>query len=165
MIAVIVFLELGSRRLLWADRTTIRTKRATLSQRGGSLLIHRGGDPRSARADAHLSRKGDAERSQTELGGFLPESSWKADTILSNPDPQIDYALREVWPEETPLHPLGTRHYWGKIQEKLVAAQLYPWTDALCRDSEAAVMDPQLFRAWRARAASEAPRPIRTWLS
>lgn len=95
---------------------------------------------------------------------FFRSLPGKPDTILSDPDPQIDYALREVWPDETPLHPLSTWHYWAKIQEKFVAARLYPWTDVLCRDSEAAFKDPQLFRAWRARAASEAPRPIRTWL-
>jgi len=95
---------------------------------------------------------------------FFRSLPGKPDTILSDPDPQIDYALREVWPEETPLHPLSTWHYWAKIQEKFVAARLYPWNDVLCRDSEAAFKDPQLFRAWRARASSDAPRPIRTWL-
>ena len=95
---------------------------------------------------------------------FFRSLPGKPKTVLSDPDPQIDYALREVWPDETPLHPLSTWHYWAKVQEKFLSAGLYPWTDNLCGEADAAFKDAALFRAWRARAATEAPRSIRTWL-
>ena len=95
---------------------------------------------------------------------FFRSLPGKPDTILSDPDPQIDYAIKEVWPEDPPLHPLSTWHYWSKIQEKFLTARLFPWTDALCRDSETAFKSPNLFRAWRARAMLEAPQPVKAWL-
>jgi hypothetical protein len=95
---------------------------------------------------------------------FFRSLRGKPEAILSDPDPQIDYAIKEVWPEDPPLHPLSTWHYWSKVQEKFLMARLYPWTDALCRDSEAAFKDPDLFRAWRAQAMFEAPQAVKAWL-
>ena len=95
---------------------------------------------------------------------FFRSLPGKPDTILSDPDPQIDYAIKEVWPENPPLHPLSTWHYWSKVQEKFTTARLYPWTDALCHDSAAAFKRPDLFRTWRTRAMAEAPQSIQVWL-
>ncbi len=88
----------------------------------------------------------------------------KPDTVLSDPDPQIDYALKEVWPEDPPLHPLSTWHYWAKVLEKFALARQYPYSDELCRESEKAFQDPSLFRGWRQRAMVSAPAPVQTWL-
>src|ERR1700694_5576187 len=62
----------------------------------------------------------------------------KPDTILSDPDPQLTAPSVRIWPNDPPLHPLSTWHYWSKVQEQFLTARLYPWTDDLCRDSEAA---------------------------
>jgi len=73
--------------------------------------------------------------------------------------------IRAAWPKDPPLHPLSTWHYWSKVQEKFLTARLFPWTDDLCRDSEAAFKHPELFRAWRAQAMLEAPEPVKVWLT
>ena len=95
---------------------------------------------------------------------FFRSLSGKPDTILSDPDPQIDYAIREVWADDPPLHPLSTWHYWEKVIEKFRKARLYPWTDKLCGDAEAAFRDGDSFRSWRLRAKLEAPVAVRSWL-
>lgn len=95
---------------------------------------------------------------------FFRSLPGKPETVLSDPDPQIDYAIKEVWPDDPPLHPLSTWHYWAKLQEKFTSARLYPWTDALCRDAEAAFGDAARFRVWRQRAESEGPVAVRSWL-
>ena len=104
----------------------------------------------------------DHKPSWTDFFRSLPG---KPDTILSDPDPQIEYAIREAWPKDPPLHPLSTWHYWSKVQEKFLTARLYPWTNDLCRDSEAAFKHPELFHAWRAQAMLEAPQPVKVWLT
>lgn len=88
----------------------------------------------------------------------------KPDTVLSDPDPQIDYAIKEVWPDDPPLHPLSTWHYWSKVLEKFALARKYPYTDELCRESEKAFQNPTLFPDWRQRAMVEAPAPVQAWL-
>jgi hypothetical protein len=88
----------------------------------------------------------------------------KPDTVLSDPDPQIDYAIKEVWPNDPPLHPLSTWHYWSKVLEKFALARMYPYTDELCRESELAFQNPRLFPEWRQRAMVEAPAPVQAWL-
>jgi hypothetical protein len=88
----------------------------------------------------------------------------KPDTVLSDPDPQIDYAIEDVWPDDPPLHPLSTWHYWSKVLEKFALARLYPYTDELCRESEKAFQNPELFQDWRKRAMVIAPTPVQAWL-
>jgi hypothetical protein len=95
---------------------------------------------------------------------FFRSLPGKPDTILSDPDPQIDYAIREVWADDPPLHPLSTWHYWEKVIEKFRKARLYPWTDKLCGDAEAAFRAGDCFRSWRDRAELEAPIAVRSWL-
>lgn len=42
---------------------------------------------------------------------FVRGLQGKPDAVLSDPDPQIDYAIKEVRPDDPPLHPLSTGHY------------------------------------------------------
>ncbi len=95
---------------------------------------------------------------------FFRSLPGKPECILSDPDPQIGYAIAAVWPNEPPLHPLSVWHYYDKLREKFTQARRYPETDPLCRDAQAAFATPQHFRVWRERAMHEGPEGVRTWL-
>lgn len=95
---------------------------------------------------------------------FFRSLPGKPECILSDPDPQISYAIAEIWPKKPPLHPLSVWHYQDKLREKFTAARRYPETDPLCRDAPAAFASPQHFRAWRERAMQEGPAAVRNWL-
>ncbi len=95
---------------------------------------------------------------------FFRSLPGRPESILSDPDPQISYAIAEVWPKDAPLHPLSVWHDYDKVREKFTAARLYPRTDPLCHAAEAAFRDPALFRAWRERAMHCGPAALRSWL-
>ncbi len=95
---------------------------------------------------------------------FFRSLPGKPECILSDPDPQISYAIAEVWPAEPPLHPLSVWHYYDKLREKFTGARRYPETDPLCRDAQAAFRNPHLFRLWRERALREGPPSVQSWL-
>ncbi len=95
---------------------------------------------------------------------FFRSLPGKPECILSDPDPQISYAIADVWPSEPPLHPLSVWHYYDKLREKFTRARRYPETDPLCRDAQTAFRSPQLFRLWRERALLEAPLGVQSWL-
>lgn len=95
---------------------------------------------------------------------FFRSQPGRPDAILSDPDPQISYAIAEVWPVDPPLHPLSVWHYYNKVRETFIAAHLYPETDSLCRDAERAFRDPERFQAWRVRAMQTGPSALRSFL-
>lgn len=95
---------------------------------------------------------------------FFRSLPGKPECILSDPDPQISYAISEVWPNEPPLHPLSVWHYYDKVREKFTQARRYPETDPLCRDAQSAFRNPHFFRLWRERALVEAPPGVQSWL-
>ncbi len=95
---------------------------------------------------------------------FFRSLSGKPVTILSDPVPQIDYAIREAWADDPPHHSFSTWHHWEKVTEKFRTAQLYPWTDNLCGDAEAAFRGGDRFRSWLVQAELEAPAAVRGWL-
>ena len=93
---------------------------------------------------------------------FFRSLPGKPAAVLSDPDPQIAYALQAVWP---PTHLISIWHYYDNVREKFINARRYPNTDPLCRDAESAFKNAALFRTWRARAMQEAPLPVQAWLA
>jgi len=89
----------------------------------------------------------------------------KPTAVVSDPDPQIAYALAEVWPKAPPRHLISLWHYYDNVRDKFADAHRYPYTDPLCRDAEAAFKRADLFRTWRERAIKEAPLPVQVWLT
>jgi hypothetical protein len=85
--------------------------------------------------------------------------------VLSDPDPQIAYALHAVWPQRPPTHLISLWHYYDNVREKFINARRYPNTDPLCHDADAAFRNAGLFRSWRDRAMREAPLPVQAWLA
>ncbi len=96
---------------------------------------------------------------------FFRSLPGKPAAVVSDPDPQIAYALNAAWPQRPPLHLISIWHYYDNIREKFINARRYPNTDPLCRDAEAAFKSAALFRSWRDRAMREAPLPIQVWLT
>lgn len=96
---------------------------------------------------------------------FFRSLPGKPTAILSDPDPQIAYALNAVWPQRPPRHLISIWHYYDNVREKFINARRYPNTDVLCRDAESAFKNAALFRSWRARAMREAPLPVQVWLA
>ena len=86
-------------------------------------------------------------------------------TIISDPDPQIAYAIREAWPPGSrPRHVLSTWHYRNKVQEKFVASGWYPTTHPLAADALDSFADPHKFAVFRVRAMLWGPPKVKTWL-
>ena len=82
--------------------------------------------------------------------------------IISDPDPQIAYAIREAWPlGSRPRHVLSTWHYRNKVQEKLVASGWYPTTHPLAADALDSCADPHKFAVFRVRAMLWGPPKVR----
>ncbi len=96
---------------------------------------------------------------------FFRSLPGKPAAVLSDPDPQIAYALNAVWPQRPPTHLISIWHYYDNVREKFINARRYPNTDPLCRDAEAAFKNAALFRSWRDRAMREAPLPVQVWLA
>jgi hypothetical protein len=96
---------------------------------------------------------------------FFRSLPGKPAAVLSDPDPQIAYALNSVWPHRPPRHLISIWHYYDNVREKFINARRYPNTDPLCRDAEAAFKNAALFRSWRDRAMREAPLPVQAWLA
>lgn len=85
--------------------------------------------------------------------------------IISDPDPQIAYAIKEVWrPGERPRHLLSTWHYRNKVGEKFIRARWYPTTHPLADDALHAFSDPGRFALFRIRAMLWGPAPVKAWL-
>jgi hypothetical protein len=85
--------------------------------------------------------------------------------IISDPDPQIAYAIKAVWPPgQRPRHLLSTWHYQNKVRQKFVKARWYPTTHRLAKEAESAFTDLPRFRAWRAKAEQRGPAPVQAWL-
>ncbi len=86
-------------------------------------------------------------------------------TIISDPDPQIAYAIREAWPVGMrPRHLLSTWHYRNKIQEKFTASKWYPTTHPLANEALNAFTDPNTFAVFRVKAILWGPPKVRAWL-
>lgn len=96
---------------------------------------------------------------------FFRSLPGKPAAVLSDPDPQIAYALNAVWPQRPPTHLISIWHYYDNVREKFITARRYPTTDPLCRDAEGAFKNAALFRSWRARAMREGPLPVQAWLA
>ncbi len=96
---------------------------------------------------------------------FFRSLPGKPAAVVSDPDPQIAYALTAVWPKRPPTHLISVWHYYDNVREKFINARRYPNTDPLCRDAEPAFKNAALFRSWRDRALREAPLPIQAWLA
>jgi hypothetical protein len=86
--------------------------------------------------------------------------------IISDPDPQISYAIKAVWPPgQRPRHLLSTLHYRNKVLQKFVRARWYPTTHQLAADAQTSFSDLATFRTWRARAEQSGPGPVKRWLA
>ncbi len=96
---------------------------------------------------------------------FFRSLPGKPAAVVSDPDPQIAWALKAAWPQRPPAHLISIWHYYDNIREKFINARRYPNTDPLCRDAEAAFKNAALFRSWRDRAMREAPLPVQAWLT
>lgn len=58
----------------------------------------------------------------------------------------------------------STWHTWDLLRRRFNKARRYPGTDSLVADGEAALGDPDLFRAWRIRAMKDATPSIKRFL-
>ena len=68
-----------------------------------------------------------------------------------------------VWPG-IEIH-ASTWHTYDLLRRRFNKARMYPGTHTLVDEAEAAFADPELFRAWRLRAATEAPPSVRRFLA
>ncbi len=71
-------------------------------------------------------------------------------------------AAEFVWPGIR-IH-ASTWHTWDLLRRRFNRARMYPGTHPLVKAGEAALADPALFRAWRARAMKEATPSIKKFL-